>query len=214
MSFHNLKNKLISPQILQFPDYAKEFIITTDASKIACGAVLAQCHDDFELPVAFASKTFTKGESNKSTIERELTAIHWAVNHFRPYIYGRKFIIRTEHRPLIYLFSLKNPTSELTRIRWELEEYNFEVQYIEGKSNVLSDALSRILITSYTLKLIYIVTRSMSRENDTKKPDLPTQEPDQLHVFEVISNLEAFDLPKLTFSYNNRNKKIYQYDHL
>lgn len=207
-SFSTLKQKLISPQILQFPDYTKPFILITDASKVACGAVLAQCHDSFELPVAFASKAFTKGESNKSTIEQELTAIHWAVNHFRPYIYGRKFIIRTDHRPLIYLFSLKNPASKLTRMRWDLEEYNFEVQYIKGKTNVLSDALSRIQITSDTLKQMYIVTRSMTRKNNAIQPDLSAQELDQLHVYEVLSNLDAFDLPKLTFTYNNNNKKF------
>lgn len=208
-SFATLKSKLISPQILQFPDYEKDFIIITDASKLACGAVLAQVHDGFELPVAFASKAFTKGESNKSTIEQELTAIHWAVNHFRPYIYGRKFTIRTDHRPLIYLFSLKNPSSKLTRMRWDLEEYNFEVEYIKGKSNVLSDALSRIQITSDSLKQMFIVTRSMTKRKDTKNSDLSSQKPDQLHVYEALNNLESFDLPKLTFSYNINKTCVY-----
>ena len=207
LSFYNLKTKLISPQILQFPDYTKEFVILTDASKIACGAVLAQRHDGFELPVAFASKAFTKGESNKSTIEQELTAIHWAINHFRPYIYGRKFVIKTDHRPLIYLFSLKNPSSKLTRMRWDLEEYNFEVEYIKGKSNVLSDALSRIQITSDTLKNMYIVTRSMTKTKNHPTTDHQTQKPDQLHVYDAINGLDVFDLPKLTFSYNSNNRK-------
>jgi hypothetical protein len=75
------------------------------------------------------SKAFTKREANKSTIEKELTAIHWAVNFFTPY---RKMIesdqinmenIKTKHRPLVYLYSLKNPSSKLTRMRLELEEY-------------------------------------------------------------------------------------------
>lgn len=63
-------------------------------NKVACGAVLAQLHDGIEKPIAFASKAFTKGESHKSTVEQELTAIHWAVLHFRPYLYGRKFLIK------------------------------------------------------------------------------------------------------------------------
>jgi len=49
------------------PDFNKEFCITTDASKQACGAVLTQSHDGVDLPVAYASRTFTKGESNKVT---------------------------------------------------------------------------------------------------------------------------------------------------
>lgn len=207
-SFDTLKMTLLSPNILQFPDYTKDFIITTDASKVACGAVLAQRFGDFELPIAFASKAFTKGESNKSTIEQELTAIHWAIEYFRPYIYGRKFVIRTDHRPLIYLFSLKNPSSKLTRMRWDLEEYDFKVEYIKGSSNVLSDALSRIQITSDTLKNMYLVTRSMAKKNAATTTASQTQKPDQLHVYEAVSSLEAFDLPKLTFSYNNDKTSI------
>lgn len=61
-SFLNLKNKLLSPQILKFPDFTKKFILSTDASKIACGAVLTQIHDSLEMPIAYASKAFTKGE--------------------------------------------------------------------------------------------------------------------------------------------------------
>ena len=93
----------------------------TDSSNFAYGAVLSQITNGQDFPIAFASKTFNKGENNKSIIEKELVAIHWAVNHFKPYVYGRKFTIRTDHRPLVYLFGMKNPTSKLTRIRQDLE---------------------------------------------------------------------------------------------
>lgn len=136
-AFLTLKHQLLSPRIIKFPNYKKEFIITTDASKVACGAILAQQYDDIELPVAFASQTFTKGEANKSTIERELAAIHLAIKYFRPYIYGTKFVIKTDHRPLVYLFTMKDPSSKLTQMRLDLEEYDFTVQYIKGKSNVM-----------------------------------------------------------------------------
>lgn len=76
------------------------------------------------------------------------------------------------------------------------------MEYIKGKSNVLSDALSRIKITSESLKRMYVLTRSMTRAKPSKMPDPPTQEPDQLHVYEAVSSLESFDLPKLTFNYN------------
>lgn len=85
--------------ILRYPNFSKDFIITTEASDTSCGAILSQmyCRDDH--PVAFASKSFTKGEKKKPTIEKELTPIHWAINYFKPYVYGRKFKIRTDHRP-------------------------------------------------------------------------------------------------------------------
>ena len=120
-AFEYFKKALMSPQILQYPDFAKPFCITTDASKQACGAVLSQEYDGKQLPISYASKSFTKGESNKSTIEQELTAIHWAIQYFRPYIYGKHFLVKTDHRPLTYLFSIKNPSSKLTRMRLDLE---------------------------------------------------------------------------------------------
>lgn len=69
-----------SPSISKF-----HIFVTTDASKMACGASLSQNYNGIQLPKAFASRSFTKGEQNKSVIEQELTAIHWAINHFRSY---------------------------------------------------------------------------------------------------------------------------------
>lgn len=115
----------------------------TDASKVACGAVLTQKYDDIDLPIAYASKAFTRGKANKSTIEQELTAIHWAITHFRSYLYGRKFTVKTDYRPLVYLFSMKNPSSKLTRMRVDLEEFDFDVQYVPGKTNFGPGASSK-----------------------------------------------------------------------
>lgn len=204
-SFNILKNELLSPRILKFPDFKRDFILTTDASKMACGAVLAQRYGDTEFPIAFASKAFTKGESNKSTPEQELLAIHWAITHFRPYLYGRKFYVKTDHRPLIHLFSMKNPSSRLTRIRLDLEEYDFEVIYIKGKTKV-SDALSRIQINAEGLKQLYVITRAMKkRQNGATPISTQAQEPDQFRVYEPLGSQEAFMLPKLSFVRNSDN---------
>jgi len=112
---------------LQYTDFSKEFCLITGASKEACGAVLTENKNGLQIPVAYASRSFTKGESNKSTTEQELSAIHWAITHYRPYIYGRHFTVKTDHGALTYLFSMVNPRSKLTRMRLELEEYNFTV---------------------------------------------------------------------------------------
>lgn len=168
-AFDALRNNLMSPTILKYPDFSREFIITTDASDTACGAILSQITDGADLPVAFASKSFTKGERSKPTIEKELAAIHWAVDYYKPYVYGRKFKIRTDHRPLVYLFNMKNPTSKLTRMRLDLEEFDFEVEFLSGKANVGADALSRITINSDQLKATTI-TSDKEQINKTKQP--------------------------------------------
>jgi len=107
----------MEPTLLQYPDFSKEFCIITNAIKQACGAVLTQNHNGLQLPIDYASRAFTKGEINKCTTEQELAAIHWGILHFRPYIYGNHLTIKTDHRPLIYLFSMINPSSKLTRTR-------------------------------------------------------------------------------------------------
>lgn len=71
-AFNKLKSELYNPRILQYPDFTREFTITADASKYACGAVLSQQVNGEDKPVAFFSKSFTKGEQNKPPIEQEL----------------------------------------------------------------------------------------------------------------------------------------------
>lgn len=142
-AFDSCKDILTTTPILQYPDFTKEFILTTDASIHAIGAILSQGEIGKDLPIAYASRTLNKAETNYSTIERELLAIVWAVKHFRPYLFGRKFKIVTDHKPLTWLFSIKDPGSRLVRWRLKLEEYDYEIVYKAGKINTNADALSR-----------------------------------------------------------------------
>ena len=100
-AFQILQNKIISRPLLQCPDFTKPFIVTTDSSDYALGGVLSQGQIGQEVPIAFASRTLQGAELDYSTIEKELLAIAFSVKHFRPYLYGRKFTLVTEHRPLI-----------------------------------------------------------------------------------------------------------------
>lgn len=145
-AFQQIKQILTSSPILTYPDFTKQFKVTVDASQMGCGAVISQEHDGCDLPISFISRTFKKGEINKAIIEKELLAIHFALKTFRHYLYGQKFVVFSDHKPLIYLFKLKNPSSKLMRIKMDLEEFDFTIEYIKGKENVVADALSRISI--------------------------------------------------------------------
>lgn len=147
-AFNKCKELLTHAPLLQYPDYDKPFILTTDASNVALGAVLSQGQVGSDKPVAYASRTLSDTETRYSTIERELLAIIWATKHFRPYLYGRKFYIYTDHRPLAWLNSLKDPNSKLTRWRLRLQDFDFEIIYKNGKQNTNADALSRIKINA------------------------------------------------------------------
>lgn len=142
--FELCKNLLTNEPILQYPNFEKPFILTCDSSNFALGSVLSQGKIGSDLPVAYASRTLNESEINYSTIEKELLAIVWSVKYFRPYLFGRKFQIVTDHKPLEWLFSLKEPNSKLVRWRLKLEEYDYEIVYKKGVLNKNADALSRI----------------------------------------------------------------------
>lgn len=202
-SYETLKAALLHPNILQYPDFSKSFILTTDASKEACGAILSQEYGEDDLPIAYASKSFTKGEINKSTIEKELTAIHWAIKYFKPYLYGRKFIVKSDHRALIYLFSLKDPSSKLARMRLDLEEFDFEIQYIKGKDNVAADALSRITLED--LKNIHsfqvcAITRSMAKSTvnqNVPQAEVELKSANEPKIIEFLNEGNLMQLPNV-----------------
>jgi len=143
--FNTCKQLLTNAPILQYPDFEKEFQVTTDASDVALGAVLSQINDrKADLPIAFASRTLNDSERKLSTIEKELLAILFALKTFRPYLYGRRFTLFTDHRPLQWLFSLKDCSSKLFRWRLKLSDYDFVIKYKPGSTNHVADALSRI----------------------------------------------------------------------
>lgn len=139
-AFQTLKDKLCSSPVLKFPDYAKQFTLTTDASNEGIGAILSQDGH----PCCYISRTLNPPERNYSTTEKELLAIVWAVKRLRQYLLGRKFLIRTDHQALKWLQNCKDPSSRFMRWRLKLEEYEYDIDYTKGKDNTAADALSRI----------------------------------------------------------------------
>lgn len=141
-AFELLKKIISSDQVLAYPHFDKPFIVTTDASNYALGAVLSQIQDGVERPIAFASRTLNSAEENYSTTEKEALAIIWAVKKFEPYLYGYKFLLITDHKPLTFI-KTSDKNSKILRWRLELGKFEYDIKYKEGKSNVVADALSR-----------------------------------------------------------------------
>jgi hypothetical protein len=144
IAFRTLKQKLMSGPILRYPNFSEDFILTCDASNEGAGAILSQGEVGKDLPIAYASRSFNKAERNYSTTEKELAAIVWGIKHFRPYLYGRKFRVVSDHKPLAWIMSVKDPGSRLIRWRLQLEQYDYEIVYKPGKMNTNADALSRV----------------------------------------------------------------------
>lgn len=213
-AFEILKSYIINPPVLQYPDFSdkNQFVLHTDASGYAIGAVLSNSNNR---PIAYASRSLNKAEKNYPTIEKELLAIVWAVKYFRPYLYGRNFKIVTDHKPLVYLFNMKDPSSRLLKFRLVLEEYDYIIDYIKGRENAAADALSRLTISSKDLKemneCVLVLTRAQRRKLDNVSSDVmvPTDNrSDQPRVVEThIKPKEAVELKFIDRQNLNKYRK-------
>ena len=142
-AFNELKQRLIEAPILRQADESRPFTIKTDASGYALGAVLVQGEGPEEHPVEYASRLLTPPERNYSTTEREALAVVWAVNKFRGYIEGSTTTISTDHQALKWLMTIKSPTGRLARWALQLQPYDINIKYVDGRINKVADTLSR-----------------------------------------------------------------------
>jgi hypothetical protein len=144
-AFQALKNALCEAPVLALPNWELPFILTTDWSRVAVGAVLSQVNSDTgeEHPVAFASRTLTSAERNYAATEGECLAAKWGTERFFYYLHGRRFTLRTDHAALQWLDSARFANAKLERWALHLQEFDFEVEYIQGSTNVVADYLSR-----------------------------------------------------------------------
>lgn len=198
-AFNRCKNILTSSHVLQRPDLSKPFVLTTDASNYAIGAVLSQGPIGKDKPIAFASRTLTKSEEKYSTIEKELLAIDWACRYFRPYLFGRKFTLYTDHKPLTYALNMKTSNDRLIRMKLRLEQFDYEIQYRPGKQNVVADGLSRL---HHEININPAINaneqESLSSSSDEDKSDDNNDNDDSDSGTVHSSSSDASDLIKMT----------------
>ena len=143
-AFDQLKRCLTEDPCLIMPDYSKPFILHTDWSKGAIGAVLSQISDDdLEHPVAYACRVLTSPERNYAPTEGECLALVWAVKKFRPYLHGKRFTVFTDHSALQRLNRARFTNSKLERWALCLQEHSFQILYKKGVENTVADCLSR-----------------------------------------------------------------------
>ena len=143
-AFDLLKGRLTSEPILILPDLSKQFVLRTDASGKNLGACLMQDQGKGLQPIAFASKKLSDTEQKYSTIEQECFAVVFGIRKFYPYLYGRQFIVETDHHPLQYMARIRPSSRRLAGWAMELQSHDFIIRSIPGKENVVSDYLSRM----------------------------------------------------------------------
>ena len=143
-AFEKLKQALTSAPVLAlFDPDGGQVIITTDASDVALGFVLQQLQLEVERTLAYGGRLLTKSEKNFCITQRELLAIVEAVGTWHVYVAAAPFTVRTDHRPLCWLRTLRNPQGRLARWIEKLEPYQFEIVYTRPTQLPHADALSR-----------------------------------------------------------------------
>lgn len=179
-ALETLKGALISAPVLCFCDHSKTFYISVDASFYAVGAYISNERPPNDRPIEYFSKSLNHAQINYATTHKELLAIVLAIERFQHYIWGKHFVVYTDHEALTYLFNQSKPGSRLLRWKLLLSEYDFDIIHRPGKNNVVSDCLSRIVheteeekrVRFYhhvknpvTRSMLNVITRSRAKEN-------------------------------------------------
>jgi hypothetical protein len=148
--FLNLKKALANAPILAFPDFGKTFVLQCDASKDSIGGVLLQLHmvngRRILKPVMFFGRKLTATEQRYSTTEREMLAIIYGYQSCYHFVYGRKIVFGTDHKPLVTLCKLKRPFDRLGRLLNHLMGVDYTLEFIPGHLNYLADFMSRAVV--------------------------------------------------------------------
>nr|XP_047132680.1 uncharacterized protein K02A2.6-like [Hydra vulgaris] len=149
-AFESVKTILCNAPLLAHFDPSRKIVVHCDASPYGVGAVLSQQqYDGSEKPVSFASRTLNMAERNYAQIEKEGLALVFAVKKFHQFLFGQKFTLYTDHKPLLGLFSESKelPTRAAARVlRWALllSAYDYQLLYCPGEKNATADGLSRL----------------------------------------------------------------------
>ena len=140
--FQKLKDTITSDSCLMYFNSSKPVTLQVDASQVGLDGVLLQEHNNgSQRPVAHASKSLSPAEKRYANIEREMLAVVWGCIKFHHYLYGRKFLCQTDHKPLedIHLKHLSDAPPRLQRLLMKLQPYDIIIKYVP-----VADALSRI----------------------------------------------------------------------
>jgi hypothetical protein len=182
-SFKQLKQVLSTTPVLQLPDFYKPFIVECDASSTGFGAVLHQENG----PIAYFSCMIAPRHAKLVAYERELIGLVTTVKHWRPYLWGRAFVIRSDHYSLKY--TLDQRLSTMPQHQWvsKLLGYDFSVEYKPGKLNTVADTLSRRDATEPSLMALSEITFPIF---DQIRAEIATNE----EAGQLISSIQAGQL--------------------
>ena len=199
-AFLDVKEMMTSEQVLCHYDPNRPVKLACDASPYGLGGVLSHIMDDgTERPIAFASRSLTKAEKGYSQIDKEALALYWGVLKFHTYLYGRRFTLVTDHKPLVSILNPNTGIPAMTAARLQryalyLAGHTYDIEYRNTKQHCNADGLSRLPLTTsvddytdtasvyYTSQMEQLPVTSTQIRNETRR------DPILSHVLESVTH--------------------------
>uniref|UniRef100_A0A1I8BJB9 RNA-directed DNA polymerase n=1 Tax=Meloidogyne hapla TaxID=6305 RepID=A0A1I8BJB9_MELHA len=202
LAFEEIKRILNSNLLLTHFDPDLEIIVTADASNYGVGAMIAhKFPDGSEKAIEYASKSLKSAEKNYSQIEKEGLALVFAVEKFHKLLYGRKFKLRTDHKPLLAIFGNKKgikvyTASRLQRWALILTNYDFEIEFIKTHEMGMADTLSRLINKQEQFEDKIIALTSKDKFNTDCIDELNQSEESVKYILNTENDIELKLLKK------------------
>lgn len=143
-AFERIKATFLKSFTISHPDFTKHLFVQTDSSDVGLGTMLYQIDErNKPMVISLISRVLRKAERNYTTTEKEMLAIIWALEKWRPYLLGTQFTLLTDHQSLIFLQHCHTQNQRLLRWVLFLQQYDFKIQHCRGVDNHIPDLLSR-----------------------------------------------------------------------
>jgi hypothetical protein len=147
-AFEGLKRAISQPPVLGMANFSEKFILQTDLSGVALGAVLSQEREGSRQPIAYASRTLSPQECKASSIcELECLAVLFRIEMFRKYLENQEFVLETDNQALSCLLAHPRQLGKIGRWVAKISTLKFEVHHIRGTQNVVAGTLSHMFET-------------------------------------------------------------------
>ena len=161
-AFEKMKEAIYNMPLLFFPNPNLPIYLTTDASDTGIGGYLYQLENQKEIPIGFYSQNLHNSELDWTTYEKEAFAIYKAVNQFQYLLTDADFIIKTDHRNLLYM-NQNTSSDKVARWKMYLQQFNFTLEHIPGKDNIVADFASRLYTRMQNVNTVMVEHDNISK---------------------------------------------------